>query len=180
VFRWLARSLYVLSISRHSPWSQADLLGLVAQLPSPNLLLGDFNAHHTLWGCRNTDSKGQEVADFLLSSNLCLFNGKTPTYIHQATGASSSIDLALGDDPSLYLDYSFTVHGDSCGSDHFPVILKSARPGPVSGVQRWKLRSANWESAKCTLELHYEYLTGISDPVEAFTSKLVDIANLTA
>jgi hypothetical protein len=141
-------------------WSQADLLGLVAQLPSPNLLLGDFNAHHTFWGCRSTGSKGQEVADFLLSSNLCLFNGKMPTYIHSTTGASSSIDLAMG----LYLDYSFTVHGDSCGSDHFPVILRSARPAPVSGVQRWKLRRGKEDEfhAVCTLELRNECFTGAS------------------
>jgi hypothetical protein len=129
----------------HSSWDQADLMALVAQLPSPALLLGDFNAHHTLWGCNSINAKGEEVADFLLSSNMCIFNDQSATYIHPATGSCSSIDLAIGD-PALYLDFNFTVYKDSCGSDHFPVILKAVCPSPACDVQRWKLRRADWDA----------------------------------
>ncbi len=78
-----------------SSWTETDLLNLVSQLPPPVLLLGDFNAHNSLWGCSSTDGKGQEIADFLLSSSMCLLNNKQSTYIHPATGTCSSIDLAL-------------------------------------------------------------------------------------
>jgi hypothetical protein len=64
-----------------STWNHADLLNIVTQLPKPMLLLGDFNAHSTLWGCTSTDSKGQKITNFLLQSNLCLLNGKSNTYV---------------------------------------------------------------------------------------------------
>jgi hypothetical protein len=173
-------SVCSLYLPPHCPWSQTDLLALVAQLPSPVLLLGDFNAHHTMWGCSGTDNKGREVVDFLLSSNLCLYNDKTYTYIHPASGARSSIDLAMCD-PSVYLDYEFSVHTDSCGSDHFPVILKAAQASPTCVPQRWKLGRADWNgfSAACASELRYEKSGCATDPVESFVTNLIDIANNT-
>jgi hypothetical protein len=97
-------------------------MALVAQLLSPALLLGDFNAHHTLWGCNSINAKGEEVA---------------------------------GNNPALYLDFSFTVKNDSCGSSHFPVTLKAVSPNPACDMQRWKLRRADWNAfnAVCVKEL---------------------------
>jgi exonuclease III len=57
-----------------SSWRHSDLLSLVSQLPPPVLLMGDFNAHNSLWGCVDTNAKGLELATFLLQSNLCLLN----------------------------------------------------------------------------------------------------------
>ena len=128
-----------------SSWTDTDLLNLVSQLPSPVLLLGDFNAHNSFWGCSSTDRKGQEVADFLLSSNMCLLNSKQPTYIHPATGSYSSIDLALCH-PSLFLDFSWKVHDDLCGSDHFPIIITQLNASPILETQRWKLEKADWDT----------------------------------
>ena len=42
-----------------------DLQSLVDQLPVPFLLLGDFNAHHSLWGSENLDNKGKVIEDLL-------------------------------------------------------------------------------------------------------------------
>jgi hypothetical protein len=164
----------------NSSWAQADLQALVAQLPGPVLLLGDFNAHHTLWGCSSTDSKGKEIADFLLSSNLCLCNDKRSTYIHPATGSRSTLDLAMCD-PALYLDFDFSVYADSCGSDHFPVILKASTTSPVSEAQRWKLHRADWSAfgVMCANELRYEEVSENSDPVESFVKRLIQVANKT-
>jgi len=99
-----------------------DLNALLAQLPSPVLLCGDFNAHSPLWGCSSLDIKGKICEDFMNNNNLLLLNNKTSTYLHSATGSRTSIDLSLCD-PSLMLDLSWTVHDDLCGSDHFPIIL---------------------------------------------------------
>jgi len=38
-------------------WSINDITDLVEQLPSPVLLLGDFNAHKPLWGSNKIDRK---------------------------------------------------------------------------------------------------------------------------
>jgi len=87
---------------------------MVSQLPSPILLLRDFNAHNSLWGCVDTNAKGFEVATFLLQSNLCLLNTKDITFIHPATGSRSSIDLVICDS-ALFLDISWNVNDDLCG-----------------------------------------------------------------
>jgi len=99
---------------------------MVSQLPPPVLLLGDFNAHNSVWGCVDTNAKCLELATFLLQSNLCPLNTTDITYIHPSTGSHSSIDLAICD-PALFLDISWNVNDDLCESDHFPVILSTCR-----------------------------------------------------
>jgi len=84
-----------------SHWDHKDLLELSEQLPVPSVIMGDFNAHNTLWGETHTDKKGDEVELFLSQSNLCLLNSKVPTYLHPATGSYSSIDLTICD-PSIF------------------------------------------------------------------------------
>ena len=55
---------------------------LLKQLPSP--LLGDFNGHNILWGCKENNSKGNIIEDFITKNDLCLMNDKsTPICILQ-------------------------------------------------------------------------------------------------
>ena len=89
----------------------AELGNLIGQLPAPFVLLGDFNAHHNLWGCRDIDRKGRVMEDFLLQHNLSLFNDKSFTYLSPITGTYTSIDLTICD-PNLYLDFSWEVEKD--------------------------------------------------------------------
>ena len=163
-----------------SSWTETDLLNLVSQLPPPVLLLGDFNAHNSLWGCSSTDGKGQEIADFLLSSSMCLLNNKQSTYIHPATGTSSSIDLALVH-PSLFLDFSWKVHDDLCGSDHFPIFISQSNSQPIPETQRWKLEKADWVTfaALSSTELVCDDIMLNSNPIEIFTEVLLSIAERT-
>ncbi|GBO00705.1 hypothetical protein AVEN_14113-1 [Araneus ventricosus] len=44
----------------HDVVSQRDLDNLVDQLPTPFILLGDFNGHSTLWGSDVTNSRGRQ------------------------------------------------------------------------------------------------------------------------
>ena len=50
------------------------LYHLIDQLPKPSLLMGDFNSHHTLWGCTNTNDKGRTIEDFINRHDLVLLN----------------------------------------------------------------------------------------------------------
>ena len=38
---------------------------LLQQLPSPYILLGDFNGHNILWGGQNNDSRGELIENFI-------------------------------------------------------------------------------------------------------------------
>ena len=67
-----------------------ELKHLIEQLPKPFILMGDFNSHHTLWGCTNTNDKGRIIEDFITKHDLVLLNDKSSTYLHPATGSYSS------------------------------------------------------------------------------------------
>ena len=133
-----------------------------------------FRVHSTLWSCTSTDRKGHEIADLLLATNMCLLNNEEPTYIHPVTGTHSSIDLALCH-PSLFLDLSWKLHEDLCGSDHFPIILTQLNASHTQETQRWKLEKADGDSYAeiCSTELVCDDVLLQSNPIESFTEILV-------
>ena len=103
----------------------------------------------------------------LTNFNLCVMNNGQPTFVHAATGALSSIDLNIAD-PTLLLDYSWHVHDDLCGSDHYPIILTNTKPLPPLHVPRWKLHKADRLSFEtlCREELESEVEDSGVDSIE--------------
>ena len=157
-----------------------DLYHLTEQLPKPYILLGDFNAHNTLWGDSSTDQKGGIIEELLNIQQLCLWNDGTPTYLHPATGTKTCIDLSISHS-SLHLDYTWQVHEDTCGSDHFPIVLKSCLDIPEEKLQRWQFHKADWVlfSELCLTELNQNNYQSNEDPVNLFTQTLHSIADRT-
>ena len=94
-----------------SPISRKKLDDLVEQLPKPYILMGDFNSHHTLWGCSHTDNKGRIIEDFISNHDLVLLNDKSSTYHHPATGSYSSLDLTICT-PDIFPAFSWKVDSD--------------------------------------------------------------------
>ena len=112
------------------PSSRLSLKGLddlVPQLPSPFILLGDFNGHNIFGGCIDINDKGRIIESFIDNYGLCLYNTKASTYLHPATGTYTSLDLSICF-PTLLLDYDWKVHDNLCGSDHFTFILSNIGP----------------------------------------------------
>ena len=101
---------------------------LVDQLPKPFILMGDFNSHHTMWGCANTNKKGQTLENFVTEHNLVLFNDKSYTYLHPATGSFSSLDLTICS-PEIFTDLNWKVNDDLHGSDNFPILVSEVYGG---------------------------------------------------
>ena len=81
----------------------ADIENLIPQLPKPFIIMGDFNSHSNVWGCRDTDNKGRIIEDVINRNNLLLYNNKSFTYLHPGTGTYSAIELTLADS-SICLD----------------------------------------------------------------------------
>ena len=52
--------------------------------------MGDFNGHHTLWGCEDVNNRGQQLEGLILKNGLILFNGKRHTYFYSASGTFTS------------------------------------------------------------------------------------------
>ena len=84
---------------------ELELNNLIEQLPRPFIIMGDFNSHNDIWGSKKTDKKGKVIESLLNQHQLCMYNNKSNTYLHPATGTYSAIDLTICD-PSLFLDYN--------------------------------------------------------------------------
>ena len=157
-----------------------DLDDLVSQLPAPFILLGDFNGHSPLWGSRDLNDKGKKIENFINRHDLCLFNDKSHTYLHPATGSYSSLDLSLCS-PEVLVDFSWEVSDDLCGSDHFPIFLTSNGPSVSEQIPRWKLSKADWTQFQslCDIELHSDLFETSDDAIADFTNILHNIAEKT-
>ena len=116
--------------------NENKLQKIIKQLPAPFIILGDFNCHSTLWGCKNTNQKGKNLETFINNNNLCIYNNKSLTYLCPFSGSYSAIDLSLSD-PSIFMD-------DTYGSDHFPICLQNLELSDEN-PKRWNLNKANWE-----------------------------------
>ena len=55
---------------------EKDLDEIGNQLPTPFLLLGDFNGHNFIWGSDDVNNKGRIIEHFINKNNLCLYNNK--------------------------------------------------------------------------------------------------------
>ena len=103
----------------------AELNNLLAQLPAPFVIMGDFNAHSPLWGCSDTNQRGKVVERFLTKADANIMEA---TCVDIRMLNTSAIDLTLCD-PVLAPELPWSVIEDDNGSDHFPTRLDITPPG---------------------------------------------------
>ena len=135
-----------------------DLQSLTDQLPSPFLLLGDFNAHNVLWdrSFLNADFKGRILEDFLDANPISIFNDGSPTYHNVHSNYFSAIDLSLCSS-SILLDFTWSIDEDLNGSDHFPIFLKSVQNAPSPSSPKWKVEEADWGKYSTDIKLDIDF-----------------------
>ena len=124
-----------------------DIESLCKQFDSPYILLGDFNAHHILWGDNNIDRRGRILEKVIENNTLNLLNNGDKTFFSYSHKTFSAIDLTLIT-PSLQNHFEWYVEEDLFNSDHFPIIIPVI-DGEINYQQqrpKWKLKDANWES----------------------------------
>ena len=153
-------------------------------LPSSRnlFILRDFNCHHPFWDSRDTpDSRGEEVFDWVISSDLLSLNDPdTPTLLHHSLGSHSSPDISFAPS-SLAFSCSWEVL-QNLGSDHLPILLSV----PLSLVFHPNERppSFNFQKACCDGFAFYfdshcpsaeEYLS-LSSAAALFTSLALNAA----
>ena len=119
-----------------------QLTRLIAQLPTPFVICGDFNGHSVTWGCDKNNSRGDRIDDFITDNNVCLLNDGSYTYLHPATGTFTAIDLSLCS-PDILMEIDLMVESDLYGSDHFPIVLKIGIWLPDS-LPQWNFSRADW------------------------------------
>ena len=121
-----------------------DLQDLVDQLPQPFILMGDFNAKHTLWGERSCNHRGYVIEELIDRNDVILMNNGSPTRYDVVHNSASAIDLTICSS-SLRLDYQWSVDDCLHGSDHWPIHIKYVRNLPSHCLPKWKIGAANWK-----------------------------------
>ena len=85
-----------------------------------SLVLGDFNAHHSLWHSGTTDSRGNQLADSVSISSFALLNTDSPTRL-PGNADPSSPDVSLAS-ASLITSSEWQTH-TTMSSDHLPILI---------------------------------------------------------
>ncbi|KAL9698940.1 hypothetical protein quinque_002381 [Culex quinquefasciatus] len=121
------------------------LAQLVPQLPSPVVLLGDFNAHSPLWGGNHIDQRGKAIESILGKHNFIILNDGSHTRVDPRDGRSSAIDLSIVSD-TIAPELVWSVDVDTRESDHYPLFIHSVdhTRAKRSRRPRWKYDSADW------------------------------------
>lgn len=166
-----------------------DLHLLFSSIPSPMVIMGDFNAHHTLWGHHSSNLFGYSLLEIFDELNLCLLNDGSPTRrVFPTQNPKSAVDLSVCS-PSLSSLTSWQILPLSYGSDHFPIIISisnSASPfrNPCPTL-KYRLSGADWISYSSTLDLKLESSSSSLDiilsPINAYNSfveNIIDSANI--
>ena len=119
---------------------QQHLEQILPQLPSPFLLLGDFNAHHPTWDATSCDNRGRMIISFITNNNLICHNNIEPTHI-----SGSSIDLSLSSS-EIGCDIDWNVLPTVLSSDHYPILINISGANPLFEItRRYNYKAAKWK-----------------------------------
>lgn len=148
-------------LPRPSPLILAELESILLTLPSPLIVLGDFNCHHTMWGSASCDYNSSHLLDVFENLNLCLLNDGSPTRRTPPNQNPSSVDLSLAS-PNLASRLVWSVLSRSHGSDHLPILIclpsvASLTIAPSSPLLKYRLDKADWP----------EFVSLVSDKVNS-------------
>lgn len=134
-----------------SPTSRLDcerLRRILASIPQPWVITGDFNAHHYLWGSSKVNSRGKQLVSFASDCQLCLSNDGSPTYLRGAAYCSC-LDLTF-----VSRSFARKVHWftdlEARGSDHIPTYLRI--DGFTGSESCRAVVSTDWSKYKMIME----------------------------
>ncbi|KAJ8909966.1 hypothetical protein NQ315_005973 [Exocentrus adspersus] len=125
----VGRSCYILC-SAYLPYESPtppprQLMELVEWCKSNNLplIVGyDANAHHTCWGSKDVNQRGQDLLEFLISSGLDILNrGTKPTFVTR--NRQEVIDITSSNSWSSHLVTNWRVSSEVSMFDHRHILF---------------------------------------------------------
>lgn len=130
----------------------------------PLVMLGDFNAHHEEWGSAKADNRGKTVLEYVVDHNLVVINSGEATRMNPANGNLSSIDLSIvSSEIACKLDWS--VHNDSRGSDHFPIMVSliGIRATHQTKRRQWRYNVADWKNFEKFIDMRCDGIESVEE-----------------
>lgn len=130
---------------------------------SPVVIAGDFNAWSTLWGSRETNTRGQNLLEALARLNVDLANvGNVSTF--RRNGVTSIIDITFCS-PCLLGNMNWRVDEGHTHSDHQALCYQVISGSSVE-VRTTSRNSLSWKTANFNREVFAEAL--LREPVTLY------------
>ena len=149
------------------------------------ILIGDFNAHSSIFGSKSSNSRGRLLENLIENNNFTVISTGAGTHIG-FNGNESPIDIAMTS-ANLATSCSWNVIRDSIGSDHFPTLVtyNEAPFQEDTTAPTWAFKKADWKRFKshCQENLssdnfHIEPDEDPSDAYYRYVEILTDAANI--
>lgn len=144
-------------------------------LPSPKIIMGDFNAHGENWGNAYTDRRGRLMDEVFVDDGLNVVNDGTATHI-----SGTVLDLTAVS-PILETELLWQVVSSPRSSDHHPVMItlnarqvedgtdheiynfKKGKWKNIPADEIWENLPAVHEDPQVSVQLLYGVLEGLLD-----------------
>lgn len=143
-----------------------ELYSIVSELPSPIIIVGDFNCHNVSWGSTTTDVNGGALAQLMESFDLCTLNSGSQTFRNIPMGNKSCIDVTFCSS-KIFPDFSWDPLFSTHGSRHFPILIKNnkikAHKNVHSPMLKYNLNNADFNKYQDLLTLKVQNLPSIED-----------------
>jgi len=137
-------SVYMARDTPHAPPQEFALLVEYARVSGNELVVGcDSNSHNTAWGCRDTNTRGKSLIEFIVSSGLMICNvGSVPTFFSRV--GNSVIDLTLHSESLEGKVLNWRVSSETSLSDHRHILFGIGDFSPDKILFR-NPRRADWD-----------------------------------
>ena len=159
--------------------NRQSIENIILQLEEPFIMLGDFNAKHTLWGDDSDDPRGRTIEAIILDNNISILNTGQPTNFHTQTASLHAVDISLCS-PQLLTGLRWSTLEDLHGSDHFPILIENIENNhlPHKPV-KFNIKKAKWTDFKDnTLFLQNNYNMGLNDRYKNLIAHIQTAANI--
>ena len=122
-----------------------DLDNVYNQMTGEKLILGDFNGKHDLWGSTINDTRGNNIAEFILYNNSSVLNIGASTYCRVNDNYFSHLDLSVTS-INIVQDFEWETCEFLYESDHFPILIKYKCERIYNKIsKKWVLKKADWK-----------------------------------
>ena len=146
-----------------------DFKNLVNELPSPHLILGDYNSKSYRWGSPLTPNnelaykRGEDLINIIDELSLCIINTGKPTYYRVNNNYYSHLDLSIGT-PDISTSFNWDTDPDPHDSDHFPIIITH------SLNHLYTTSNTRWDFENTSHDAWVNYSSSISLPDDIINS----------
>lgn len=149
----------------------SELVKFCTSNKKPLVLGSDTNSHHILWGSSNVNEYGEQLVEFLATTNLEVINhGNAPTFVTKSR--KEVLDVTFASAQFLNRLVNWHVSPDETASDHreinFDILVEKEAFRPFKNP-----RKTNWNGYIATLD---DYLGEMTWNADLSTPELLDAA----